>query len=185
MKFLRTQQGGQGVGYVVEDATGLGSTLAALVFFPREGLRRRRFRRHLVTEHMRVPGYHFGGNRFDDAAIIEQPALFGHAGVEDDLEQQIAQLVSYVVPVLLFDRAGHFIGFLDRVGRYGREGLFLVPWAAAWTAQPPHDLQKRFDISGRTRFFHFASEGGQAPRGKRRLRVFIGFPVPSASPSTG
>ena len=81
----------------------------------------------LASENMRMPGDHFGGDRLHDVAEIEQPAFLGHAGVEDDLEQQVAQLVLQVGPVLVLDGAGDFIGFLDRVRRDGGEGLLACP----------------------------------------------------------
>ena len=66
----------------------------------------------------------------DNIAEVEQLFLFGHARVEHDLEQQIAQLVLQRRPVLILDRAGHFIGFFDRIGRDGREILLDIPRTA-------------------------------------------------------
>ena len=56
--------------------------------------------------------------------------LLGHAGVEDDLKQQIAQFVAQIGEVATRDRVGDLIGFLDRIGRDGRECLLQIPGAA-------------------------------------------------------
>ena len=59
------------------------------------------------------------------------PGFLGHARVEHDLQQQIAELVAQVVVVAPIDRVGDFVGFLDRVRRDRVEVLLEVPWAAA------------------------------------------------------
>ena len=51
-------------------------------------------------------------------------------GVEDDLEQQVAELVLQVGEVAAGDGVGHLVGFLQRVGRDRREGLLQVPGTA-------------------------------------------------------
>ena len=79
---------------------------------------------------MGVAADHLGRDRRDDIAESEQPAFLGHARVEHDLEQQIAELVLQRRPVLVLDRARDLIGFLDRVGRDGREILLDVPRTA-------------------------------------------------------
>ena len=64
----------------------------------------------------------------------ERALLLGHAGVEHDLQQQVAQLVPQVVEIAARDRVGDLVGFLDRVGRDGREVLLQVPRAARSSA---------------------------------------------------
>ena len=60
--------------------------------------------------------------------------------MEHDLELQVAELVGERVHVVARDRFGDLIGFLDRVGRDGREALLAIPFAAAHRiAQPAHD----------------------------------------------
>ena len=84
-----------------------------------------------VAEHMRVAAHHLVGDRLGDAVEIEQPGFLGHARVKDDLEQQVAQLVLKRRHVAALDRVGDLVGFLDRIGRDGREILLEVPRAAA------------------------------------------------------
>ena len=67
------------------------------------------------------------GDRLDHVAEIEGALLLGHAGVEDDLQQQIAEFVLQVVEIAARDGVGHLVGFLERVGRDRREVLLEVP----------------------------------------------------------
>ena len=53
--------------------------------------------------------------------------FLGHLRVEHDLELEIAELVGQRVHVAAGDRVGDLIGFLDRVGRDGREALHADP----------------------------------------------------------
>ena len=83
------------------------------------------------------------GDRLDHAAEIERALLLGHAGVERDLEQQIAELLAQIVEIAARDRVGDLIGLFERVGRDGREILLEVPrTAGAGRAQRRHDFQK-------------------------------------------
>ncbi len=91
-----------------------------------------------IGEDVRMAADHLGGNAFDHVAEIEGALFLGHAGVVDDLQQQVAKLVLEVGEVAARDGVGHLIGFLERIGRDGAEGLFEVPrTAAAGRAQAP------------------------------------------------
>jgi hypothetical protein len=69
--------------------------------------------------------------------------FFRHAAVEHDLEQQIAQLLLEFRHVAQRNRLGHFIGFLDRVGRDRVEILGQIPRATmVLVAQSSHDAGK-------------------------------------------
>ena len=58
-----------------------------------------------------------------DVVECEMAGFLGHARMEHDLEQQIAEFVAQVCHVVALDRVGDFVGFLDRVRRDGREVL--------------------------------------------------------------
>ncbi len=48
---------------------------------------------------MRMPAHQLGGDGFDHVAEIEGALFLGHAGMEGDLEQKIAELVHEVVEI--------------------------------------------------------------------------------------
>ena len=92
----------------------------------------------LVAEDMRMAADQLFGDRLHHIGKRERALFLGHAGMEDDLQQQVAKLVLQVVEVPAADRVGHLEGFLDRVGRDGREVLFEVPrTAASWACAAP------------------------------------------------
>ena len=79
----------------------------------------------------------------DHVAEVEGAWLLRHAGVKDDLQQEVAELVAQVVEIAARDGVGDLVGFLDRVGRDGREILLEVPRAAgSGRAQRRHDLDQ-------------------------------------------
>ena len=83
------------------------------------------------------------GDRLDHVAERERVLLLGHAGVIDHLQQEIAEFVPEIVEIAARDGVGDLIGFLDGVGRDGREILFEVPRTAAdGRAQRRHDLEQ-------------------------------------------
>ena len=96
-----------------------------------------------VAEDVRMPALHLVADAVDHVLEREMAGFLGHARMEDDLELQIAKLVGERVHVVARDRVGDLIGFLDRIGRDGLEGLDAVPFAAAHRiAQPAHDLDQ-------------------------------------------
>ena len=88
------------------------------------------------------------GDGLHDVAEVESVLLLRHAGMEDDLQQQIAELVAQIGEVVARDGVGHLIGLFERVRRNGREVLLEVPWTAG-TRRPQrrHDLQEPGNIA--------------------------------------
>ena len=77
------------------------------------------------------------------------PCFLGHAGMEHDLQQQVAELVAQVLEIAARDRVGDLISLLDGVGRDRFEVLLQVPGAAgAGRAQRRHDFKEPGDIAG-------------------------------------
>ena len=117
---------------------------------PPERLHRVRVEIAGVAEHVRVAADEFGGDRLDDAAEIEQSRLLGHAGVEDDLQQKVAEFLAKVLGLAALDRVGDLVGFLDRIGGDRGEGLLDVPGTAGLrVAQRGHDLDQAMNVAGR------------------------------------
>ena len=88
----------------------------------------------LIAEDVRMPADQLVGDGLDHIAEIERALLLRHAGVEHDLQQQIAQFFLEVGEIVARDRVGDLIGFLERVGRDGREILLQIPGAAGFRA---------------------------------------------------
>ena len=63
---------------------------------------------------MRMAADEFGGNGLDHAPEVEQSRFLRHSRMEDDLQQQVAQLVAQVVRFAALDRIRDLVGFLDR-----------------------------------------------------------------------
>ena len=69
----------------------------------------------------------------------EVAGLVPHLRVEQHLQQQVAQFLRQVRPVLALDRVQYLVGFLQRVPADGGKALLAVPRASARRAQPRHD----------------------------------------------
>ena len=109
------------------------------------------------------------GDRLDHAAEIERALLLRHAGVEHDLEQQVAQLLAQVGEIAAGDGVGHLVGLFERVGRDGRKVLLQVPRAAgAGRPQRRHDLEKPADVAGG---FHGAKPSKRDPDARQKQRA--------------
>ena len=92
---------------------------------------------------MRMATHHLVGDGGRDRREAEPAGLLGQAGVVDDLEQQIAQLVLQPVQIAARDGIGDLIGLLDGVRRDGGEGLLPVPGTAGdGIAQRRHDIEQ-------------------------------------------
>src|SRR6267143_5532143 len=104
----------------------------------------------LVGEHMRMTAYQLPCDRLDHVAEGKGVLLFRHAGVIDDLQQEIAQFFTKVIEIAARDRVGYLIGLLDRVGRDRRKVMFEIPRTARYRrAQRRHDFDKAGNIAGR------------------------------------
>ena len=69
----------------------------------------------------------------------EVPGLIAHLRIEQHLQQQIAQFLAQVVPVLALDRVQHLVGLFQGVFADGGKALLAVPGTATGSAQPCHD----------------------------------------------
>ncbi len=109
--------------------------------------------RLLVAEHVGMAADHLRGDGLDDIGEGEGAGLLGEAGVIDDLEQEVAELVLEIDEILALDGVGNLVGFLDRVGRDGAEGLLEIPGATGdGRSQRGHDLDEAGDVArGRDR----------------------------------
>lgn len=103
---------------------------------------------HRIGEDMGMALDHLVADGARHVLDAEGAGLPGHLGVEDDLEQEVAQLVLQGSHIAMLDGIRHLIGFLDGIGRNGREALLHVPGATArGIAQTGHDLEQPVDIA--------------------------------------
>src|SRR6185437_767333 len=95
------------------------------------------------AEDMRMAAQHLVGDGASDVVEVEEAGLLGHAGMEDDLEQQVAEFILERRRIAALARFGHLIGLLDGVRRDGGEALLAIPRAAMLgIAQPRHDVEQ-------------------------------------------
>ena len=73
--------------------------------------------------------------------VVDGEALLlgRHLGIEEHLQQQVAELAGQLVPIARVDGFDHLVGFFQGVGLDGVEGLLAVPGTSARAAQPRHD----------------------------------------------
>jgi hypothetical protein len=73
---------------------------------------------------------------------VELPFLAGDAGLEDDLEEQIAELLAVVDGVPRLDRLDDLVCLLEKIGRERPQGLLAVPRAPSGIAELVHDVEE-------------------------------------------
>ena len=104
-----------------------------------------------IAEDVGMAADHLVGDGLGHGLEIEVAGFLGHAGMEDDLQQQVAQLLLEAGHVVLGDGVGDLVGFLDGVGRDGREGLLDVPGAAIWPDRAAWPSPRSIKLSGAAR----------------------------------
>src|SRR5205085_8020146 len=72
-------------------------------------------------------------------------ALARELRVQDDLEEEVAQLLADLPGVPRVERLDDLVGLLEHVGPQRRSGLGAVPGAAALAAQARDDLDQAGD----------------------------------------
>ena len=92
-----------------------------------------------IAEHVGMPVHQLVRQPVEHVVDGEALLFRRHLGVEEHLQQQVAKLAGQLVPVARVDGLQHFVGFFQRVGLDGVEGLLAVPGTSAGAAQPRHD----------------------------------------------
>ena len=97
---------------------------------------------------MRMPADQLGRDRLDDVGKIEGALLLGHARMECDLQQQIAQLVFQAIQIITSNGVGNLIGFLECIRGDRSKGLLEIPrTAAARRAECRHNLDQAGNVA--------------------------------------
>ena len=88
-----------------------------------------------------------GGDRLHHSAEIEHARFFGHPGVKDDLEQEVAEFFAQVLRRCALDCVGHLVGLFDRERRDRGECLLDIPRTTGdGVAKRRHDFDQAANI---------------------------------------
>ena len=82
-----------------------------------------------LAEHVRMVENQLVADRIGHVAYVESLLLGAHFGIEDDMQQQIAQLLFHIIQIMVQNRVGQFVGFLYRIHSERLERLLAVPRA--------------------------------------------------------
>ncbi len=92
-----------------------------------------------IAEDVRVAPDQLVTDGADHPREGEGALLLGHAGVEDDLQQQVPQFIAQFLQKTGLDRLRDLVGLFQGIGQDGLEGLGQISSAAArWIAQARH-----------------------------------------------
>ena len=91
---------------------------------------------------MGVTAHELVDDRRGDVGDREPAGLGRELGLEDDLQEEIAELVTERIGVAALDRLDDLVGFFDHVRPQALGTLLTVPRAPAGAPQPRHDLHE-------------------------------------------
>jgi hypothetical protein len=108
-----------------------------------------------LPEHVRVPPDQLLHDPARDVVHVPRAFVGRHLRVEDDLQQDVAELLAQAIAVVRVDRVEHLVGLLEEVAREARVVLLEVPGTPARAAEPrhhPHEIQQSLaELGGRDR----------------------------------
>src|SRR3954462_9329921 len=97
---------------------------------------------------------------------VERALLLRHTGMKNDLQEKVAKLLAQIYEIAARNGVGDLVGFLNRIGRDGREILVEVPRTARpRSTEGRHDLKKMGNVAGRA---HRTAESGSGASPRRR-----------------
>src|SRR3954463_5597383 len=118
--------------------------------------------------------------RLHHVGKVEHTLLLGHPRMKNDLQEKVAKLLAQIYEIAARNGVGDLVGFLNRIGRDGREILVEVPRTARpRSTEGRHDLKKMGNVAGRA---HRTAESGSgaSPRRRAKERIRPGLPSVSA-----
>src|SRR5262249_13620328 len=138
-----------------------------------------------LAEHVRMAPYQLFGQALDDVGKVEGPLLLRHAGMEDDLQQEIAQFIAQVIEIASRNGIGDLVSLLDGIGGDRLEGLLQVQrTAAAARARRRHDFEQPGDVAvagrGHRRIDEGADDSGPYNACRQLSRILRHLPLGSA-----
>ena len=109
------------------------------------------------SEDVRMAANEFFDKHPANTVKIERLSFARQLTVENDLQQQIAELLGHFVVVTCLDGVNQFINFLNGVAAQGHVRLLTVPWATGRGTQPGHDAKQILDGA----FLFHGARGGR------------------------
>ncbi len=76
------------------------------------------------------------------SSIVKRPAVGGHVGLHDDLQQEVAELVAEVGRVVAIEGVERLVRLLEQAAAQALRCLLAIPWAAFRSAQTANDLDQ-------------------------------------------
>ena len=92
-----------------------------------------------IAEHVGMAPDEFFGDRPEDVRDAEEGSLLGHARVEDDLEQHVAELFAELPGISFVYRLQDLVRLFDEVRFDALVGLLPIPGATVLASEPRHD----------------------------------------------
>ncbi len=104
-----------------------------------------------VSKHMRMTIDQLAGEPIENVIDGKRRLLFRHLGVEQNLQQEIAQFAREFGPVAVFDGFQDLVCLFQCVGLDGIKGLFAIPGTPAGGTQAFHDSDGAFETFSSSR----------------------------------
>ena len=82
-----------------------------------------------VAEYVRMAEYEFAVERVGHVGDVESFFFAAYFGVEEDVQEHVAELFAYIRVVVVEQGLGELVDFFNSVGAQRLVGLFGVPWA--------------------------------------------------------
>ena len=100
-----------------------------------------------LAEDVRMPVDQLAHDAVDH--VVDAEGAFGVAqlGLEDHLQEQVAQLLAVVGDRAALQGVHDLVGFLDEVGQKGGQRLLAIPGAAVGRQQPLHEAHEAGQVS--------------------------------------
>jgi hypothetical protein len=93
-----------------------------------------------LPKHVRVPPFQLGHNMGNDVSHLELIFFNRYLRVQQNLQQEIAQLFPQQVNILFVQGLQDFVGLLQEEWTQRAVRLFSIPWTAPRSAQSGHYL---------------------------------------------
>ena len=99
-----------------------------------------------VTENMRMPADKLIYNLVDNVLQIKAACLLCHAGMENNLHEQVAKLLTHAVNIVSIHSLQIFVNLFNHIAADRFVCLLSVPWAAVRLTQGAHNISQGLDV---------------------------------------